>query len=647
VGIGINFVIPSGGKRQPGERRPSDGAITFNGAFKPLYYDVYATGAGVTWHAGYIDDTPPNIIVTYPEVQYISPNNDGKSDALAFPVSIVDDHYVMSWIMTIKDSNGSIVRTYQNKAQKPERMNVRDNYGRKYLQKEGIDIPSTMRWDGVFNSGETGPDGKYYFSISAADENGNVGTSPSYEVVLKNAPPRVTIDDITPNDRVFDPSYGNKTSINFVPRGTEEDKWESGIYDSEGKLIRTFAPQSGSPKPQIWDGRTDSGQFAPNGAYTFMITATDKAQNTGSAVMDNIVVDTETIGAALTASTGAIAPKAGQNSELVRFNSRLDRTDSIDTWKLEIKDDKGNIVKIYKGSEMPPENFSWNGFSDDGSIRDGLVYPELTVNFLDGHVANAKSAPILINSSGPDLKISSTPDLFSPDGDGINDVLTIRLKADNASPIKNWSLDIYEPDMEKGTGPARLFKRFEGSAEPSEELLWDGRGDNGDLVQSAVDYPYIFSSTDDLGNTKARTGAFTTDVMVIREGDRFRMQVPSIVFPADSAVFDSLPQSTLDNNNRVIKRIAEILNNFSSYKVMIEGHANPTTPFGPDREEEEQSLNDISEKRAGYVLEQLVLNGVDRDRLSFTGTGASIPVVPFEDRSSWWKNRRVDFILIQ
>jgi outer membrane protein OmpA-like peptidoglycan-associated protein len=334
----------------------------------------------------------------------------------------------------------------------------------------------------------------------------------------------------------------------------------------------------------------------------------------------------------------------------VRFNDRLNRTDGISSWKLEIKNDKSDIVRIFQGSGgRPPENFEWNGLSDNGSIREGMVYPELTVHYHDGHVADAKSSPILIDSSGPVLDLSSSPDLFSPDNDGVNDVLTIRLKAQDVSPIARWTLDIYEPAMESGTNPAHIFKQFGGRAAPVGELMWNGRGNNGDLVQSAVDYPYVYTATDALGNTSRKTGAFGIDVLVIKEGDgdQFRIQIPSIMFPPDSAAFDGLSQSTLDNNNRVIKRVAQILNKFKGYKVKVEGHANPTTASGPDREQEEPSLKDLSENRAGYVLEQLVRNSVSKNRLSFTGAGGSMPIVPFEDHSGWWKNRRVDFILIR
>jgi outer membrane protein OmpA-like peptidoglycan-associated protein len=229
----------------------------------------------------------------------------------------------------------------------------------------------------------------------------------------------------------------------------------------------------------------------------------------------------------------------------------------------------------------------------------------------------------------------------------VNDVLSIRLKAEDVSPIARWSLDIYEPNMEDGTNPVHIFKRFEGSAAPVDELMWNGRGNSGDLVLSAVDYPYVYTATDALGNTSTKTGAFGIDVLVIREGDRFRIQIPSIVFPADSAVFDGLNQSALDNNNRVIKRVAQILNKFRNYKIMVEGHANPTTAPGPAREQEEPSLKDLSKKRADFVLEQLVRNSVAKNRLSSSGAGGTMPVAPFEDHSGWWKNRRVDFILIR
>jgi outer membrane protein OmpA-like peptidoglycan-associated protein len=89
------------------------------------------------------------------------------------------------------------------------------------------------------------------------------------------------------------------------------------------------------------------------------------------------------------------------------------------------------------------------------------------------------------------------------------------------------------------------------------------------------------------------------------------------------------------------------LNKFRDYKVMVEGHANPTQPAGAARDREETELKRISEARAKAVVDLLVRYGVARNRLSSTGVGGSSPVVPYEDRDNWWKNRRVEFILIK
>jgi outer membrane protein OmpA-like peptidoglycan-associated protein len=137
------------------------------------------------------------------------------------------------------------------------------------------------------------------------------------------------------------------------------------------------------------------------------------------------------------------------------------------------------------------------------------------------------------------------------------------------------------------------------------------------------------------------------DVLVIRDGDRLKLQVPSIVFRANAADFDGIPADRAENNIRVLPRIAEILNRFRDYKVQIEGHANPTQPAGAAREREEPELKRLSEARAQTVLTKLVEYGVTRNRLSAVGMGGTRPVVQYSDNDNWWKNRRVEFILIK
>jgi outer membrane protein OmpA-like peptidoglycan-associated protein len=242
-----------------------------------------------------------------------------------------------------------------------------------------------------------------------------------------------------------------------------------------------------------------------------------------------------------------------------------------------------------------------------------------------------------VDVSGPVLVFTYRPEYFSPDNDGVEDELEMFLSAKDASPLAGWSLEIREPEP-----PNQLFYRLEGRGQPSERIVWDGRSNKGELVQAATDYLYTYRAQDNLENSSVKEGKKGVDVLVIRDGDLLRIQIPSIVFRANAADFEGLPKATVDNNNRVLRRVAQILNKFRDYRVTVEGHANPV--LGTEREEKE-ALQPLSEARSRAVVEWLGRFGVSRNRVSFVGKGGTKPVVSPQDQNNRWKNRRVEFIL--
>jgi flagellar hook assembly protein FlgD/flagellar motor protein MotB len=1071
IGIGVDIVLPSGGRRIAGGRLPSDGDLALNAAFKPLYSGIYALGLGATWSVGVLDKKPPLIVITYPETAYFSPNNDGKADYLEFLLSITDARYVAGWTVEIKDENGGVIRTYRNKELRPETQGVRNFINRLTEMKSGVEVPEIFRWDGIMDSGELAPDGAYFFTVTAVDDNGNTAVSKTCQAVLDNTPPEIGIAAMSEADRIFSPDGdGSKDTISFNPAGSDEEVWESGIYDAGGNRIRNFETETGRPGTRVWDGKDDSGRIASDGVYRYRIASTDRARNSAEAVMENIIIstiqpsvsliiadpwfspngdgikdtalmypgvpvkegitgwtlrirdsrgntaltlgggssvperleydgrgdsgsvlgegayqaelavnyrngyvssalspvfslditppraqarteysafspnndgsqdemiirqegsnelawtgeirraggpagerpvrsfrfsgvpqavirwdghgdagtfaadgeytyelyatdqagnsgrsgpvrfalstadtpvmittdlrtfspngdrvrdtislnpqiqvkegisgwrievldsvnravrtfegqgappasvswngrtgdnaaapdgsysarielryvqgnqpgavslpfalDTQppkaelqapytvfapngsssreslpftvrtegddewtavitgakgetvrtwnwkggaptlvwdgrdqagnsapdgvyqlTLSAAdeagnsarlhisgitldarvprvfLTSSVSGIAPAKNESAELVRFNIICNPRDGIESWSLELKDESGAAARRFgpqteaARTAPPPDFIGWNGLAEDGAIREGRYTPTITVSYLKGDTASAQSSPVTVDVSGPELSFNYRPEYFSPDNDGVEDDLVITLAAEDASPIAGWSVEIREPQP-----PYPLFYRVEGRGSPTGRLVWDGRSNKGEPVQAATDYPYTYSAADSLGNSSVMEGKIGVDVLVIRDGDRLRIQVPSIIFRENAADFNSLPGSTVDNNLRVLRRVAEILNKFRDYKVRVEGHANPVLRTAA---EEQNELRPLSESRARAVVNMLAEFGVSRGRLSAAGMGGSRPVVRFEDRDNWWKNRRVEFILIK
>jgi outer membrane protein OmpA-like peptidoglycan-associated protein len=221
----------------------------------------------------------------------------------------------------------------------------------------------------------------------------------------------------------------------------------------------------------------------------------------------------------------------------------------------------------------------------------------------------------------------------------VNDVYIAALGVEDESPIRGWTVNIREP-----VDPHVLFAHFEGEGDPPSHIEWDGKNEKGELVQSASDYLVTFTVADIEGNISTLEGLIQTDVLVIREGDRLRAQVPSIVFAANKGTFEGLPPNVLASNEWILRRMAQALNKFGGYRVTVEGHGNAVLKTA---REEKNELMPLSESRAKTVVEELTAYGVARQRLTAVGMGGTRPIAPHEDKNGWWKNRRVEFILIK
>jgi len=644
-GLGVNFNLPSGNSQNQSRRQAADGLLQIDSAIKPLYDNAYAIGAGVTWHVGRADNKPPVLEIDYPEPKYFSPNHDGKNDYLLVPVRITDDNYVVSWEMKIIDEDGNTVRVIENTVRGYDSFSM-GRRGTRGL----INLPTTIRWDGLNNSGELAKDGNYYFTISVADDSGNVTVSPVMKAILKNSPPEIYIEPMTIARRIFDPgstqAMGNRNnSIVIVQTGSWEDAWESGIYNSAGEIIRTFETETGKPSIRIWDGRDNNGQIAPDGVYSYRISAADRAGNYAEAVVENIILTAGHSAVIMTSSVNSIAPQplssggeAGKG--LVDFVVHLAAPGNINYWTLDIKDEDGTIIRRISGNGDIPPAISWSGLDEQGMVREGKFTPEITITYRDGSSVSTTSSPITVDVSGPRLSLTYTPEYFSPDNDGNDDELFISITAEDESPISRWSLEIREPET-----PFLLFRLIEGRGTPADQIIWDGKSDKGELVQSATYYQYVFTAEDIHGNTSSIEGRIGIGILVLRDGDRLKIQIPSIIFRGDHADFVGLSSEIVENNYRIMQNLAQILNNYRSYRILVEGHANPTQPYGPAREREEPELRSLSDERARVVVDLLTGYGVSRNRMFANGAGASRPVVAYEDHDNWWKNRRVEFYL--
>ena len=211
---------------------------------------------------------------------------------------------------------------------------------------------------------------------------------------------------------------------------------------------------------------------------------------------------------------------------------------------------------------------------------------------------------------------------------------------DRPVPIDSWQITILDPEQHP-------FTSFAGKGAPIGEDHLERNVEHGELVQSAEDYPMTFTIKDELGNVTTIQKTIPVDILVIKDGDKLRVRIPSITFQANTADYVNVDPDKAAKNASTLARLAEIFKKYSKYKIQVEGHANLVNFDNPVKAkiEQEQELLPLSKKRADAIRDALIKEGIEAGRITTVGVGAAAPVVPFSDLDNRWKNRRVEFIL--
>lgn len=611
----------------------SNGSIADKGKYRFVLTGTDLAGnTGVSKTTDYVtfDTTEAQLLLAMSDSAF-SPNGNKVKDTITFtPVTATKD--VQSYEFIIRDKSGKVV----------------------YSIKENKKLPANFVWDGKDNSKILCSDGVYNAQLSVLAVNGSSASASTQNFELDTASPKLTAE-IPWNS--FAPS-GNGAQKNIpvsIKESTAEKLWTAEVRDSKDKAVRKFS-WSGSKESFTWDGADENGNLAADGKYNIVIFSTDDAGNSFSTELKGITLDNRETKAYVTAEYEGISPNADGILDTQKFEINTSVKDSILSWNFDVRREDGTSVYSLseKDSANLPATINWNGAGKDGIACEGTFTGTLDIVYNNGNKVSAVSSPFICTATAPKLSVKTAPEYFSPDNDGVDDDLFIRLSGSTKAKIKNWSFTIQDP---KG----KDFWKTSGKSQITERIVWDGLSNvqkdssgNAERVQSAMDYPYEFTVTDNLGMTSKVTGVIPVDVLVIRDGNLLKMAVPSIIFESDAANFQTanakLDAAKVENNLKVLNRIAEILKKFKDYKVTIVGHANKITD-NPDEEAIDnlqqwgRASMPLSKERADAIKTYLTKKGVSASVLTTDGKGGTQPVADPKDKDNNWKNRRVEFIL--
>ncbi len=580
---------------------------------------------GLTVKYGELDRSSPAAGIS-PTERYISPNYDGRQDFVVFNITVTDQSRIKGWRFQVLNAAGDVVREYRlSDRDIEERLTPVTFIKRIWQRKESITVPESILWDGTDSRGKIVPDGRYTFSFLVWDEHDNISTMKTGAVYVDNTPPAV---ELKSDDILFSPN-GDKqkdTLVIFQQVSTApDDQWHAGFTDASGITVKNYNWAGGEvPAKLIWDGRDDAGNEPAEGIYSYFIESTDRAGNSVKKTIKGITLTRHYETADSIASREYFSPPLHRE---IRFFLALSRTVGLEEWTVTIEDGQRKPVKRFTGGAVLEKFITWDGRDSAGrALQDGRYYYRLNTRFASGNIPSSFEKELVIDGTPPELSIHFSPSLFSPDGDGSDDLLSIRPGAKDSFGIANWNINIY-------TSSGVVFKTFQGTSAPAPEIIWDGINESGELVESAVDYFIELEAYDSAGNY-ARTERLRIpiDVLVIVTDRGLKIRISNIEFAFNSAVLTS-------KASPVLGRVATILSRYGGYSILIEGHTD-------DIGEEEYNLT-LSEQRAKSVMDYLITKGIEKNRLSFRGMGESSPFLPNTSEENRRRNRRVEFILIK
>ncbi|BBM89888.1 hypothetical protein COTS27_01603 [Spirochaetota bacterium] len=580
-----------------------------------------------------------------------SPNNDNIKETTEFQLAITETYRRL-----IK--NGSIEIAQKNK-QRVAAIEF-DNYTNKFT------------WNGANNKGKTLKDGQYFYRANVNFSTGEKIVTTYKSLYLDTVAPNVTSRLHTP---VFSPN-GDGTldafhvSHNHTPSMIlpAEDRFTVQIKTATGTIVREKEWNEKLPQDIKWTGNTDINQTAPEGKYTYTLSAEDAAGN---------VMPPQTLSFDLVRSMPQLTLE--HDPSLISFHPEANKTAMTLTPLLSDNKYFNNIAFVLAGGEknrviatqaaLTPYKWDARTYKSPPAtsrkkstrlppFKSGPYNLTAKAKFTSGITAASTPKPIFIDNIKPKVTLKHDPAYFSPDNDNTNETLRLRVTAKDNHQIVKTDISIFRRIQFDKTGkpfPQTLaaykdysppFKKYSWSSAVDEVIRWDGVGDNGNIVESANDYIVFLEAEDAVGLRSITRDTIRVDIFVERLADgRLRIVINSINFKYDSS-------KMVGDYDSILKRLAVMLSRFPDYRIDILGHTDSrgTEPYN-------QSL---SERRARAVFNVLTLRGVPKRIMKYSGAGekelfikdevisdASLSEAEqlFLTEENYRRNRRVEFYL--
>jgi len=339
----------------------------------------------------------------------------------------------------------------------------------------------------------------------------------------------------------------------------------------------------------------------------------------------------------LQADPGVFSPNNDGMDDVTELVIAGENLEKVEEWKFRIKDKDGAIISR-KSGEILPISIAWDGTDTEGKIvPDGLYTCQIETEEWGRLPAKSEWTTTLVDNTLPKAEIIITTGAFSPNGDGIDDTVTLQLKAQDANEIRSWMVEIYNKQ-------GKLAKTFKAEEPPPQSIVWDGKDDYYKTTIPAGEYRVklvVYDVAWNKGTSSSKKLNVEIPLPKLGKGIKVEEEERGLKITFSVKVLFGIGKSVLREDGYVaIQQAIRVLKEYPLNKVSIEGHTDSVGSSAYNQK--------LSKMRAKAVYDYLVEKGeIDPARLSVKGWGEGSPIASNRTVRGRDLNRRVEIIILK
>ena len=425
-------------------------------------------------------------------ITHFSPNDDLIQDEVYLLPRIVGSLPVNAWRISILDAGGKTIRTFEDNKQTIDKKFTANQFFYNYFSSTNShNLPSKIIWDGKGNNNKFAPEGYYYAVMNVRYNENQSILSSTNTIILDITKPSAKLS-ITEKDRFVYLGEDPRASFTVKQELSSDDPWSAKLIDnSDNKKIEDWVWGIRQvPINNTWQLKNPKRINVAAGEFSYIVSSYDKAGNFTEEKITNIIIETKKRKTELSSKNLKFSPNDDGFLDTILINLDYTTIKGLKQSSLVVYNTKGE--KIYSQAQDSTNlatKLIWEGKNDKNKTApDGEYLIVLEQHFIDKQI-DTDPLIVYLDTTVPIFDTQISPKRYSPDSDGIDDVLKIDFFAEDLHNVSNWMITLKHQD--------KIIHTFKGTTN-KKTLFWYPNSDVDLKSHDTLNFEIVIQDT--LGN---------------------------------------------------------------------------------------------------------------------------------------------------